>query len=255
MSQIKTRVREWVQSMSRSLGYELIPVWRMRQHELVTHLRRLFDLHQIDTVLDVGANTGQYHDFLRMLVGFKGTIISFEPVSKNISMLRQRAAEDAQWKICDYALGKEDTTMVINVMARDSFSSFLNPAENAPGMFKDLNTIDYQETVSIRRLDTILAQVLPKGVGKNIYLKLDTQGYDLNVVEGANGVLDRIRALQSEVAVLRIYDNMPDYFTSIQTLNQKGFEMTGLFPVSRDENQRVVEFDCVMINSKNKIGL
>lgn len=250
MSQIKSRVREWVQSLSRSLGYELIPVWRMRQLELVTHLRRLFDLLQIDTVLDVGANTGQYHDFLRMHVGFKGAIVSFEPVSKNVSVLHQRAEADPGWRICDVALGKEDATMVINVMMRDSFSSFLNPAETAPGMFKELNTVDYQETVNIKRLDAILDQVLPQGAGKNIYLKLDTQGYDLNVVEGASGVLDRIRALQSEVAVLRIYDDMPDYFTSIQTLNQKGFEVTGLFPVTRDENQRVVEFDCVMINSR-----
>ncbi len=249
---MKPHLQRWIQGRARSLGYELQPVWKMRDLPLSAHLRQLFDLLKIDTVLDVGANMGQYHDFLRKHVGFTGTIVSFEPVRKCVAALRESAASDPHWKVVDVALGSADTTMTINVMKCDDFSSFLEPAASAPGEYRDMNAIDHQENVPVRRLDGILGQLLAENANPRLYLKLDTQGFDLQVVEGTSGVLDCVYALQTEIAVQRIYDGMPDYLASIQTLNQKGFQLTGLFPVSRDASLRLVELDCVMINAAKR---
>jgi FkbM family methyltransferase len=222
----------------------------MRQLALSGHLREMFELLQIDTVLDVGANTGQYRDFLRHEVGFHGSILSFEPVGRNVQVLRQRVASDARWRVLDCALGDHDGQLSINVMRSDDFSSFLAPASGMEGEYKEKCAVDHTETVAIRRLDGLLDEALAGHSQARIYLKMDTQGFDLKVVEGADGVLHRVRALQTEVAVQRLYQGMPDFVEAIQTLSGKGFEVTGLFPVSRDARLRVVEFDCIMINGK-----
>ena len=82
-----------------------------------------------------------------------------------------------------------------------------------------------------------------------IFLKLDTQGFDLNVLDGVGAHAGRILALQSEIAVKPIYDGMTGYMHAIAAMNGRGFELTGLFPVLRDRQLRIVEFDCVMVRS------
>jgi hypothetical protein len=80
-----------------------------------------------------------------------------------------------------------------------------------------------------------------------VLLKVDTQGFDLEVVEGAVKVLDRVRALQLEVPAKRVYDGMPPLPRTLERLDELGFEVTGMFPVTRDRDLlRVVEFDCVL---------
>jgi len=200
----------------------------------------------------VGANRGQYRDFLRMHVGFDGWIISFEPVRKNVEYLRSRVPTDPKWRVFDWALGSSESLLNFNVMKQDYLSSFLQPNKNADAMFSAGNTVDHIEQVSVHRLDAVFATVTDKTSTQHFYLKLDTQGFDLQVIAGADAVLHRIEGLQTEVAVQQIYNDMPDYFTSIRTLNEKGFDVTGMFPVTRDKDLRVVEFDCVMIN-RNRI--
>lgn len=80
-----------------------------------------------------------------------------------------------------------------------------------------------------------------------VLLKVDTQGYDLEVVEGAAEVLWRVAALQLELPVKHVYDGVPGLAVTLERLDQLGFEVTGMFPVTRDRDQlRVIEFDCVL---------
>ncbi len=69
------------------------------------------------------------------------------------------------------------------------------------------------------------------------------------MIKGASVTLGSIAALQTEVSVLPIYRHMPDWLTSLKTLKEHSFDVTGLFPVSQDPALRVVEFDCVAVNS------
>ena len=84
------------------------------------------------------------------------------------------------------------------------------------------------------------------------YLKIDTQGFDLNVVKGGLNVISNYVALQTEASVLPLYEGMPDYRETISFLNEMKFELSGVYPVTTDEKLRLIEFDCVMVNA-NKI--
>jgi hypothetical protein len=99
----------------------------------------------------------------------------------------------------------------------------------------------------MKRLDAILDQTTQGIANPRIFLKMDTQGWDLNVLAGATGILDRILALQSEISVKHIYDGMTDYTDSIAAMSGMGFDPVALIPVSREFGLRVIEFDCLMV--------
>ena len=80
------------------------------------------------------------------------------------------------------------------------------------------------------------------------FVKIDTQGHDMAVLRGGANVLKRVPLIQTEVSFLPIYEGMPTFADAIAHINSVGFDVTGLFPVSRDRHRRVREFDCVAVN-------
>ena len=98
-------VKDSVLKVSRSFGYDIVPLREMKERDFALHLRELLARLEIDCVLDVGANAGQYHDFLRDRVLYDGTIVSFEPLSRHVEALRERSRGDRNWHIEGYALG------------------------------------------------------------------------------------------------------------------------------------------------------
>jgi hypothetical protein len=98
-------------------------------------------------------------------------------------------------------------------------------------------------------MDAVFEQSLAGLKRPQPYLKLDTQGYDLEVLAGAEKALGQIAALQTELSVKAVYEQMPYYLDTIARLEQMGFEITGLFPIARDNALRVIEFDCVMVQT------
>ncbi len=255
MPQIQTpaSASKYIDSLLKRFGYRLLPTWRLRQYEMSKHLRRLFRQVDIRCVIDVGAFTGQYRDFLRRHVGYDGLIVSFEPVSAQVDTLKQRAAADPCWVIWPYALGSETGKRHLNVMEGASLTSFLEPDSQTVKKFDTLNVVNRREEVEIKRLDDVmpaLRQLPGFPNAGNTFLKLDTQGYDLEVIKGGVGSLAGIAALQTELSVLPIYKEMPTYIEVMEALKERGFDMTGVFPVSRDSLSRIIEFDCVMINRR-----
>lgn len=253
MPQIHTpaSASKYIDSLLKRFGYRLLPTWRLRQYEMSKHLRRLFRQVDIRCVIDVGAFTGQYRDFLRRHVGYDGLIVSFEPVSAQVETLKQRAAVDQRWVIWPYALGSETGKRHLNVMEGASLTSFLEPDSQTVKKFDTLNVVNRREEVEIKRLDDVmpaLRQLPGFPNAGNTFLKLDTQGYDLEVIKGGNVSLAGIAALQTELSVLPIYREMPTYIEVMGALKGRGFDMTGVFSVSRDSLLRIIEFDCVMIN-------
>ena len=121
-------VKDSVLRVSRSFGYDIVPLREMKERDFALHLRELLRQLEIDCVLDVGANVGQYHDFLRDKVLYDGPIVSFEPVSRHVDALRERSRRPTatgtsramRWAHARVALP-------INVMVSDQFSSFLEP--------------------------------------------------------------------------------------------------------------------------------
>jgi FkbM family methyltransferase len=241
-------VKDSVLRVSRSLGYDIVPLREMRERDFALHLRELLAFLEVDCVLDVGANIGQYHDFLRDRVLYDGLIVSFEPVSRHVDLLRERASHDSGWSIEGYALGARPGSMPINVMISDQFSSFLQPDDSRVRDYADLNKPHHIETVTVQTLDAVLPALSDRLGFRRPYLKLDTQGFDIEVLHGSGESLRKLMALQTEASVIGLYKGMPSYAETIHYLGDRGFEITGFYPVSRDASLRLVEFDCVMIN-------
>jgi len=179
-------------------------------------------------------------------MGYGGLIVSFEPVTADFAHLSDLAAKDPNWQIHQIALGELKAEGTINVTSDSLFNSFLEPNEFIKGQGL---RVKQQEVVQIRPLDGLFNRCLA-GIDKpQPYLKLDTQGYDFKVLDGAMGVLERMVALQIELSVKPVYEDSPYYLDSIARLEQLGFEVTGLFPIARDNALRVIEFDCVMVQT------
>jgi len=188
----------------RAFGYDFIPFpmndWFEQRLTVGRHLLKLFSHLKINCVLDVGAHYGEYGRFLRD-IGYSGNIISFEPVSENYQMLLRHCSADPKWKAHRLALGDQNTTEEINVFRDTELCSFLKPNDYCAAHMKRTDLVNGVEHVDVRRLDTVFDECVNGIEQPRVYLKLDTQGYDLNVLEGAGHQLDRILGLQSELSV------------------------------------------------------
>ncbi|QDL36586.1 FkbM family methyltransferase [Rhodoferax sediminis] len=234
--------------LARSREYELIPAWSFDRQPLARHLRAIFERYNVDCVFDVGGNLGQYHDLLREEVGFKGLVFSFEPVSKYIDILREKSESDQKWQIFDFALGSAEGSAPINVTKSPGLNSFLEPQKDVVQNFWPAGEVTGIEQVRIRVLDSIFEDLRREHSFHAPYLKLDTQGFDLEVLRGSKQSLIEFRALQTEASIKPLYQGMPDYRDIIEHLAEAAFELSGMFPVSHDEALRLIEFDCLLIN-------
>lgn len=202
----------------------------------------------INCVLDVGANVGQYAQLLRR-EGYAGRIVSFEPVPALADELRRTAEGDPHWSVMQCALGEADEEAEINVRP-GSMSSLLPSSDFGKAWSGRLREAETQ-AISIRRLDGLFADVVEGIDDPRVYLKLDTQGYDLQAFAGAGECLKQIAGLQSEVSCVPIYDDMPRLPEQIATYEAEGFEITGMFPVTRHRaTLRVIEFDVTMVRAE-----
>jgi len=226
-------------------------LWEFRRYDadlsLDTYLWMLFDHYNINCVLDVGARVGDYGSMLREN-GYRGEILSFEPVEANFLQLKQRCSADPAWRAYQFALGSESGSAEINVAHDTHYSSFLAPS--AYGFERDSRMgVDRTEVVQVKRLDEIQEEITGRIADPRIYLKMDTQGFDLAVMRGAQGCLDRVAALQTELSLKALYDHMPDWITALAEFNAAGYEPSAFFAVCRDNKMRLSEMDCVMVRS------
>jgi len=198
---------------------------------------------RIDLVLDIGANKGQFGKSIRSF--YSGTIMSFEPVSSTFQKLQAVASSDPAWMVLRIALGSVEHTREINISPQDVFSSFLESNKYCSERFGRESVHSETELVSVRRLDKLLEEVIPDIHNKRIFIKMDTQGYDMEVFKGATGILNNVVAIQSEVSLIPIYEEMPHWTDSISTYEKSGFSVVGMFPVNWD-SKRVIEYDCVL---------
>lgn len=218
-------------------------------YSIDSHLGNVFSKYSIDCVLDVGANAGQYAHFLRG-IGYSGWIVSFEPVSEVFSTLTKLAETDDKWVCYNLALGDEVSNKTINVYSSTMFSSFLSANEYAKGIWSSLESVK-SETVSIVKLDDIFSEICSLTGASKFYLKLDTQGYDLNVFRGSVEALGHISAMQAELSLIHVYDGMPDPYAALQEFHESGFLISGMYPINRDESLAVIEFDTVLVKRFN----
>ncbi|MGR3931843.1 FkbM family methyltransferase [Streptomyces sp. BRA346] len=211
------------------------------------HVAGLLEKYQVNCVFDVGANAGQYGRRLRRL-GYTGRIVSFEPTEEAFAKLEKAAKDDPEWWVFPFALGREEATQSMHV-GWATMNSLLGASDYGKERYRRFAK-DRTEEIEIRRLDSVMDKALAGLTDPRPYLKMDTQGYDLEVFAGAGDRIEEFVGLQSEVAVLRLYEGSPAMSEAIAAYEDSGFGITGMYPVTREDTTgRVVEFDCVMMRA------
>lgn len=238
--------KNFIQRWMRRLGYSVVPLSSPTSHE--GHLKRLLQELDIDCVIDVGAHAGEFGALLRS-IGYRGEIISFEPSATIFPTLREQCKKDALWRAYPEALGAESAQAQLRVFESSFFSSFLVPSEYGEREFS--GEITGSAPVSVRTLDSLLSEELSNiSQDRRIFLKIDTQGWDMEVLEGSQATLTQVRALQVEASVRPIYEGAPGWKETIARLDREGYKLSGLFPVVVDKDLRLVEFDCIAVRAK-----
>lgn len=187
----------------------------------------LLSAHGITHILDAGANIGQYATRLRR-AGYVGRITSFEPGSAAHSQLSAAAAADPLWNVAPrLALGAQPGAGTLHVSNRTDMNSLLPVADaTLKALPKSFET--GQETVEIARLDALFDRFV--GPDEKVFLKLDTQGSEMSILDGARGIVDRLTGMQLELSLLPLYEGETTYLELLRRLEADGFEAYWFLP-------------------------
>lgn len=223
-------------------AFDLVIFWEGERYDWPEkdYVARLFKHFGVECVFDVGANRGQYGKWLRSM-GFKGKIISFEPQPGPFAILSRKAEKDGNWLCFPWALGREPSLMFLNQMASDDFSSFRQPTGNQE--YAAENTVVGTIEVEVKTLDEAFRRF---GSGSS-FLKLDTQGFDLEVVAGGRETLKSFVGISSEVSMKPLYKNSPGLEDSIAMFEKLGFAPVRMFPVHPYEMFNLIEMNAYFV--------
>lgn len=227
-------LRDRFNRVARRLGYEVRQYTPLRS---LTAAREAL-LAGVDVVVDVGANAGQYGEQLREL-GFTGRLVSLEPVAEAYADLERRAAADGAWEAVRVAASDIDGEIALNVTG-DSRSSSVLPRNER---FADKAGWAPKESrrVPARRLDGLVEELLRPH--ERAYLKLDVQGYERTVLDGAGGALARFDALELELSVAPLYEGQPSLAEMLPLLARHGFKPVCMEPILLDDDGLLMELD------------
>jgi FkbM family methyltransferase len=197
---------------------------------LAPHWAQLVDIlgrAEVSLILDVGANVGQYATYLRQS-GYDGRIVSFEPLAEAWAALDAAAAGDPDWQVAArMAIGAADGTVVVNRSAESDMSSIL-PLDAAFLESSPSSAYVAQETVPVRRLDAVFGDHVQ--ADDRVFVKIDTQGYERQVLAGAAGVIDAVTGLQVEMSLLPLYDGEATFDELMARMRALGFAPHLLIP-------------------------
>lgn len=218
-------VRSFAQSLFQRLGWEVRRSAYPSSEEVL--LTSFLSVARPTTVFDVGANVGQYGLSLRRC-GFGGRIVSFEAIPALHARLATVAARDPDWIVAPCcALGRTSGEARIN-LARNSVSSSLLPMHDAHLKAAPDSKYIAHETVRLERLDDIARPLMPED--GRLLLKIDTQGYEEEVLAGAEWVLRAATAMQLEMSVAPLYEGAPSLRRILELCEGFGFRLHGLIP-------------------------
>jgi FkbM family methyltransferase len=200
----------------------------------------LLKAHAADCLVDVGANRGQFASAIRR-AGYRGPVVSLEPVPEAFTELQARSASDPNWSVHRVGVAESAGELTLNVSESTPISSFL-PVKDDYLAGRPPARVQRTERVPVTTLD----RLLEGEPYERIFLKTDTQGYDLRVLAGAGDILDRLIGVQIELSVVPIYEGMPNYVEALAVLREMGFILAGMHRVP---SFQIHEFDGVFVRN------
>lgn len=226
-----------------------IDINRYNIHESFDYrLQNYLNSMKVDLVIDVGANNGQYGESLRKL-GYRGNILSFEPLKNEYKTLIAKTSKDNKWKCLNLGLGEKDETKSINIAENSVSSSILKILDKHIHANERSKYVSNQ-LIQLKRLDQVFN--FQKENYKNIFLKIDTQGYEEKVIDGCSNLLNDFLGIQIELTVERMYDSQTLYIDLIKKLNSYNYELWDLKRgFHNPKTGQIYQFDGIFFKRRN----
>lgn len=212
----------------------------------VARRMHLLESNRIDLVFDVGANVGQYAASLREC-GYRGRIVSFEPLTSAFSRLEVSAKADPLWEAVNIGLGDRDERATINIAGNSQSSSLL---DMLPAHLKSAPVSAYvgKEEITVSRLDSVFSKY--HRPGDRTFLKLDAQGYERKILEGASLSMTDILGIQLEMSIEPLYNNEMPYLEMLGYLAGMGFTLASVEPGFGDPvSGRMLQMDGIFFRA------
>jgi FkbM family methyltransferase len=231
-----------------ALNAHIVPRHAVGQLYEQSCVGRIFDAFDVDCVFDVGANVGQYARMLRDRVRYEGPIISYEPLPALAEEMGRAAAADPGWIVRNLALDRETRDAVFRVTADSQFSSLKAPSGLGQAIFGGQVAVTNELSLTTSTIAAEMARWRKELGFQRPYLKMDTQGNDLSVAEGAGVMLSSFVAIQSETAIAQLYEGIPDLVESRDFFAARGFDLSAIIPNNEGHFPRLIETDCIYVN-------
>lgn len=228
-------------SIARSLGSILERVGiSIKRAASQTPARRAVFMEQenITLVVDVGAHVGDYGSGLRNR-GYRGRIEAFEPNPDSFAQLQSRAGKDPLWNVWNVGLGDFRGERDLHISANQVSSSFLGMHDAHAQAAPDSRYIG-SRSVEIRRLDDLsIARPLDR-----VLLKLDTQGYEQEVLNGGAETIQKVRLIEIEMSIVPLYEGQPLVRDALAFMEDLGFVLIWIDRVHfTDDRMRLLQLD------------
>jgi len=233
-SKFKTYIRPLIPFPKRKTLLKYFPSFETR------NIAFLAKKYGVGLIIDVGANHGQFAEKMRS-ARFQGDIISFEPISFAHGALEKKSRKDTKWHIAPrMAIGDRNAEIDINIYSDSSLSS----------AYRIISATDEPvvERVPMRRLDDALAEYDLDN--RTLLLKIDVQGFEHAVLDGAPQILKRADALMLEVSLIKMYENETPYLEMLTRLRDAGFHAVYFSPVvNRKRLGEAVQLDAFLVRN------
>jgi FkbM family methyltransferase len=181
----------------------------------------------VDLVIDVGANRGQFGVEIRR-AGYRGRIVSIEPLAVPFRQLSRVAARDERWTAIRSAVGPRTDSATMHVADDGAASSSFLPMLDLHTHSAPSARYIADERVDVATLDDLVRPHL--GDRAVVLTKADVQGYELQVLAGGEAILGRSTLVQVEMSLLPLYEMAPSYREILDFMTQHGFRLVGIEP-------------------------
>jgi FkbM family methyltransferase len=237
MLKIKEKARPFINKM----GFDLCRL--SPETNPFLQIKTGLEKFNVDLVFDIGANVGQFASKLRS-IGYNGRIVSFEPLREAHEQLQKKSYNDSKWIVhSPIAIGDFDGEIEINVSG-NSVSSSVLPMLDAHSTAAAESAYVSKEKVSIKQFDSIACDYIPKGV--NFFVKIDTQGFEWQVLDGAKLTLKSAKGILCELSLVPLYKGGRLWRDIIDRLQSEGFTLWAIQPgFTNPADGRTLQIDAI----------
>lgn len=175
-------------------------------------------------VVDVGASGG-LHSRWQKVANYNFKAVLFEPDPREYDRLKQSLGDN--YLVINSALSNSAQQVEFNLCRQQTASSIFMPNLELINKYPEAERCDIVDTITIKT-DTMDNQLLNAGLTEIDFIKIDAQGYELSILEGAVKTLNNVIGLEIEVEFLPIYKNQPLFHEVDQFIMSRGFELIDL---------------------------